>query len=97
MAVPVDNTTGYSYQFQNFGKTSNRGIELSVNVDVINKGDFRFNVGAIYNYNRNKLDELPNADQYLYSSYWGSSSLVPTNDYMFVEQYVTEPSKLYIT
>ena len=85
MAVPVDNTTGYSYQFQNFGKTSNRGIELSVNVDVINKGDFRFNVGAIYNYNRNKLDELPNADQYLYSSYWGSSSLVPTNDYMFVE------------
>ena len=52
---------------------------------VINKGDFRFNVGAIYNYNRNKLDELPNADQYLYSSYWGSSSLVPTNDYMFVE------------
>lgn len=85
MAVPVDNTTGYSYQFQNFGKTSNRGVELSVNVDVINKGDFRFNVGAIYNYNRNKLDELPNADQYLYSSYWGSSSLVPTNDYMFVE------------
>ena len=85
MAVPVDNTTGYSYQFQNIGKTSNRGIELSVNVDVINKGDFRFNVGAIYNYNRNKLDELPNADQYLYSSYWGSSSLVPTNDYMFVE------------
>ena len=85
MAVPVDNTTGYSYQFQNFGKTSNRGIELSLNFDVINKGDFRFNIGAIYNYNRNKLDELPNADQYLYSSYWGSSSLVPTNDYMFVE------------
>ena len=66
MAVPVDNTTGYSYQFQNFGKTSNRGIELSVNVDVINKGDFRFNVGAIYNYNRNKLDELPNADQFFF-------------------------------
>lgn len=85
MAVPVDNTTGYSYQFQNFGKTSNRGIELSLNFDVINKGDFRFSIGAIYNYNRNKLDELPNADQYLYSSYWGSSSLVPTNDYMFVE------------
>ena len=85
MAVPVDNTSGYSYQFQNFGKTSNRGLELAVNVDVINKGYFRFNVGAIYNYNKNKLDELANAEQYLYSSYWGSSSLVPTNDYMLVE------------
>lgn len=85
MAVPVDNTTGYSHQFQNFGKTSNRGAELSLNVDVINKGDFRFSVGAIYNYNRNKLDELANAEQYLYSSYWGSSALVPSMDYMLEE------------
>ncbi|MFV0538714.1 MAG: SusC/RagA family TonB-linked outer membrane protein [Dysgonomonas sp.] len=85
MAVPVDNTTGYSYQFQNFGQTSNRGIELSINADIVTTKDFRFNVGAIYNYNRNKLDKLANADQYLYSSYWASSALVPTNDYMFME------------
>lgn len=85
MAVPVDNTTGYSHQFQNFGKTSNRGVELSLNVDVVNKGDFRFSIGAIYNYNRNKLDELANAEQYLYSSYWGSSALVPSMDYMLEE------------
>ena len=85
MAVPVDNTTGYSYQFQNFGQTSNRGFELSLNADIIKKGDFRFNAGVVYNFNRNKLDELANAEQYLYSSYWGSSALVPTNDYMFQE------------
>lgn len=85
MAVPIDNTTGYTYQFQNFGKTSNKGVELSVNFDVINNGDFRFNIGAIYNYNRNKLDELANAEQYIYSSNWGSSSLVPKQDFMFVE------------
>ncbi|MCD8031336.1 MAG: TonB-dependent receptor [Bacteroides sp.] len=84
MAVPVDHTTGYSYQFRNFGQTSNRGVELSLSADVIRQKDFRFNVGAIYNFNRNRLDKLPDADQYLYSSYWGSSSLVPTNDYMFV-------------
>lgn len=85
MAVPVDNTTGYSYQFQNFGKTSNRGFELSLNAVVVDRKDFKLSVGAIYNYNRNKVDELPNADQYLYSSYWGSSSLVPSNDFMFIE------------
>lgn len=85
MAVPVDNTTGYSYQFQNFGQTSNRGIELSLNADVIKTDDFCFNVGIIYNYNHNNLDNLPDAEQYLYSSYWASVALVPTNDYMFIE------------
>lgn len=85
MAVPVDNTTGYSHQFQNFGKTSNRGVELSLNIDVINKNDFHFSVGAVYNYNRNKLDQLANAEQYLYSSYWASSALVPSMDYMLQE------------
>ena len=84
MAVPVDNTTGYSYQYQNFGQTSNKGIELSVNFDVIQTKNFRFNVNAIYNFNRNNLDELPDADQYLYSSYWASSATTPTNDFMFI-------------
>lgn len=85
MAVPVDNTTGYSYQFQNFGKTSNHGIEFSLNADLIDTKDFRFNAGLIYNYNMNRLDELPNADQYLYSSNWASSALMPKNDYMFIQ------------
>ena len=85
MAVPIDNTTGYTYQYQNFGKTSNKGFELSLNVDVVRTKDFRLNIGAIYNYNRNKIDELTNADNYLYSSYWASSALMPKNDYMLLE------------
>lgn len=31
------------------------------------------------------MDELANADQYLYTSNWGSSSLVPKQDFMFEE------------
>lgn len=85
MLVPIDNTTGYTYQYQNFGKTSNRGFELSANVDIIRTKDLRFNVGIIYNYNKNKVDELTNADNYLYSSYWASSALMPVNDYMLAE------------
>lgn len=85
MAVPVDNTTGYSYQFQNFGQTSNKGVELSVNAVVVDKKDWKFSIGAIYNYNKNNLDELPNATQYDYSSYWGSSAQVPANDFMFIQ------------
>lgn len=85
MLVPIDNTTGYTYQYQNFGKTSNRGFELSANFDVVRTKDFRFNIGVVYNYNKNKVDELTNADNYLYSSYWASSALMPVNDYMLVE------------
>lgn len=85
MAVPVDNTAGYSYQYQNFGQTSNRGIEISINADIIKTDDFRFNVGLIHNYNRNNLDEMKDADQYLYTSNWASSASKPVNDWMLKE------------
>ena len=40
MQVPVDASTGYAYQYQNVGETSNKGIELSLAVDIIKKKDF---------------------------------------------------------
>lgn len=82
MLVPVDNTSGYSHQYQNFGQISNRGVEISVNADIYRNKDFRFSAGAIYNYNRNNLDKMQNADQYIYSSYWGSSAQTPSMDWM---------------
>jgi TonB-linked SusC/RagA family outer membrane protein len=82
MLVPVDNTSGYSHQYQNFGQISNRGVEISVNADIYRNKDFRFSAGAIYNYNRNNLDKMQNADQYIYSSYWGSSAQTPAMDWM---------------
>lgn len=82
MAVPVDNTTGYSYQYQNFGRTSNKGVELSLNAVLVDNSDWHLDINALYNYNRNNLDDLANADQYQYSSYWSSSATVPVNDYM---------------
>ena len=81
MAVPVDNTTGYSYQYQNFGRTSNKGVELSVNAVLVENQDWRVALGALYNYNRNNLDEMANADQYQYSSYWSSSASMPKEDF----------------
>ncbi len=82
MIVPVDNTSGYTHQYQNFGQISNKGVEISINATIIDKGDFRFNAGAIYNYNRNNLDKMQNAEQYIYSSYWGSSAQTPSMDWM---------------
>jgi TonB-linked SusC/RagA family outer membrane protein len=58
MRVPVDATTGYSYQYQNVGKTSNKGIELSLFYEIIRSKDFNLSVNATYNYNKNKIDDL---------------------------------------
>lgn len=82
MIVPVDNTSGYTHQYQNFGQISNRGFEISVNATIISTADFRFSAGAIYNYNKNNLDKMQDAEQYIYSSYWGSSAQTPAMDWM---------------
>ena len=85
MKIPVDATAGYSYQFQNVGQTSNKGIELAINVDLIRTKDFNLNVSASYNYNHNNIDELN--DDALADTHtgWGSSMRVPYYDYIIRE------------
>lgn len=85
MAVPIDNTTGYSFQYQNFGQTSNKGIELSVGGDIIRSNDLTFGVNLIYNYNHNKIDELSDTEEYQYGSRWASTSTQPAYDYVLAE------------
>ncbi len=51
MKVPIDAASGYSYQFQNVGKTSNKGIELALGFDIVRGKDFNLGVNLTYNYN----------------------------------------------
>ena len=85
MRVPVDATTGYSYQYQNVGQTSNKGLELSVFYEVIRSKDFNLSVNATYNYNKNNIDEL--AENVIADTHtgWGSSMLKPYYDYIIRE------------
>jgi Outer membrane cobalamin receptor protein len=83
MQVPIDETTGYSYQFQNIGKTSNKGFELSLGADIIRKKDFTLNVTATYNYNKNNIDELADNVTAQYGSQWASTATQPNYDYLF--------------
>ncbi len=83
MCVPIDETTGYSYQYQNIGQTSNKGIELSLNLDIIRTKDFSFGLSATYNYNHNNIDKLSDNIIAQYGSQWASSSTSPAYDYLF--------------
>ena len=82
MQVPVDASTGYTYQYQNVGKTSNKGLELSLAVDIIKKKDFNLNFNMTYNYNKNNVEELN--DKALADTHtgWGSTMRLPYYDYI---------------
>lgn len=85
MKIPVDASAGYSYQFQNVGKTSNKGIELALGVDLIRTKDFNLGVNVTYNFNHNNIDEL--SDKALADTHtgWGSSMRKPNYDYIIRE------------
>ncbi|WP_321438503.1 TonB-dependent receptor [uncultured Bacteroides sp.] len=83
MQVPIDETTGYSYQIQNIGKTSNKGIEISLGADIIRQKDFTLNVTANYNYNKNNIDELADNVTAQYGTQWASTATQPNYDYLF--------------
>ena len=81
MRVPCDPSTGFSYQYQNIGQTSNKGIELSLAYDIIKSKDFNLNFGMTLNHNKNNVDEL--MDGVIASAHtgWGSTMRIPNYDY----------------
>ena len=84
MKVPIDASTGYSYQYQNVGQTSNRGIELALNYEAVRTKNFGLSLNLTYNYNNNMVDEL-NPDLQLNPDThtgWGSSMRKPYYDYI---------------
>ena len=85
MKVPVAETTGHSYQFQNVGKTSNKGVELALFYEIYRSKDLNVSFNATYNYNKNNVEEVVdgvNADTH---TNWGSSMKRPYNDYIIRE------------
>lgn len=70
MQVPVSYADGgYGAYWDNVGAMVNRGIELSLDADIIKTKDFTWNVFANASYNKNKLTELYNGiDEYVDSN-----------------------------
>ena len=84
MNAEIDASTGYKNQFQNVGQTSNKGVELALNAAIVRSKDFNLNMNITYNLNFNKVDKLSEAfgDEIRYGTNWGSSALMPGDDYI---------------
>lgn len=81
LRAPIDSSTGYSYQYQNVGQTSNKGIELALSVNAVRTKDFSLTVSGTYNYNKNNVDELSDKVKTTYRTGWGSTMKSPYDDY----------------
>lgn len=69
LSIPYSYTTGFSSGAGNIGAMVNKGIDINVDVDIINKPDMYWGIKANVNYNKNEITELFNGlDEYVISN-----------------------------
>ena len=82
MRMPIDATTGYSYQYQNVGQTSNKGIEIALNAGIVRNRDFQLSVNWNHSFNKNNLDWIDPSANANQRTGWGGSDMKPAYDYV---------------
>ncbi|GAB3999806.1 SusC/RagA family TonB-linked outer membrane protein [Spirosoma daeguense] len=58
LQVSSAGSTGFSQKYTNAGSMENKGMELDINVNVLQKDDFQWNVFANWSRNRNRVTNL---------------------------------------
>ncbi|GAA5221502.1 TonB-dependent receptor [Membranihabitans marinus] len=61
-SLALPNSTGFSSILTNLGSLQNKGVELEVSTNLINKNDFSWDLAFNASYNKNKIIELPEND-----------------------------------
>ena len=77
----IPSSTGYNYQYQNFGKTSNKGVEFAVNAVLVDKKNFGLNFNFNIAYNKNKIEELSMDNPWQSSNFAGSTIYYGSGDF----------------
>jgi TonB-linked SusC/RagA family outer membrane protein len=62
--VPLSRTTGFSTTLLNYGGMNNRGIELTLGVDILKGEGLRWTSTLLGAHNRNKITELYNGEEF---------------------------------
>jgi TonB-dependent starch-binding outer membrane protein SusC len=71
---PISPTFGYTFQLQNIGKTSNRGVEVLINAALIRQKKFTWNANFNISFNKNKILQLGyNQTSFSPAASWGVS------------------------
>lgn len=70
IAASIPSATGFSTQYQNIGRTSNKGVEVVLDAVLVDKKNFRLSLNANASYNHNRVDELGEAKTMFGQSGW---------------------------
>jgi TonB-linked SusC/RagA family outer membrane protein len=77
LAVSIPESTGFSFRRTNVGVTSNKGIEIELNADVVRAGDFNWNLLWTYTQNKFLVEELTEGvDRLVINSGFNSTQVV---------------------
>lgn len=79
----IPSSSGYTLQWQNIGQTSNRGVEVSLNGEVLRTKDIRLSMSFNIGFNKNRIDKLGDTKSWEQTSGWSKSG--PTGDYLIEE------------
>ena len=85
MQTEIPSNTGYTYQYQNFGKTSNKGVELSMNAVILDKKKASLNFNFNISYNKNCIDELNSDNPWQQVYKWAGSTLAKYENFCVEE------------
>lgn len=72
--------SGYDSQYRNIGATRNRGIELTLNLPIIQTRNFDLGLSGNISYNQNQVTDLGGLESIFADSYWASTEI--GNDYI---------------
>lgn len=73
LAMPIATSNGFATYTKNIGELENRGVEFTVNGDLLALKTFRWNTGISISYNANKVKKLYGTDRI----YTGNQSVTP--------------------
>lgn len=72
--VPIASTYGYTTQYQNVGKTENKGYEVQLNATIMRKNNFTWTANFNISHNDNRIVALGTNQSYFYPpASWGVS------------------------
>ena len=67
--------SGYNSQYRNLGETQNKGVELTLTWNAINKKDYGLSFSGNIGFNKNKVVSLGSLDSYPATSNWASTTI----------------------
>ncbi|ADY53887.1 TonB-dependent receptor plug [Pseudopedobacter saltans DSM 12145] len=84
--APIAQSSGYSTQYQNYGSTSNKGVELTIDGYIVNNKDFKLSAAFNIGFNRNNVDQFRNGDvnYKAFTSGWNGTAQ-PLEDFLVRE------------